>query len=89
MILEIWWVWLAGAVVLAILEMIAPAYVFLGFAVGAAVVGIAMWLGLVLAWPWLVLAFALVSLASWLVLRVALGVRQGQVKVWHRDINED
>ncbi|MGC9419990.1 MAG: NfeD family protein [Rhodovulum sp.] len=89
MILEIWWVWLAAAAGLAILEMLAPAYVFLGFAIGAAVVGTALALGLALAWPWLILVFALVSLVTWLGLRAVLGVRRGQVKVWDRDINED
>ncbi len=84
-----WWVWLAAAAVLGLLELLAPAYVFLGFAVGAAVVGVALWLGLSLAWPWLVLIAAVVALAAWLALRKALGVRPGQVKVWDRDINED
>ncbi|TCP39706.1 NfeD family protein [Rhodovulum marinum] len=89
MILEIWWVWLAAAAGLAILEMLAPAYVFLGFAIGAAAVGTALWFGLALTWPWLMLVFALVSLVAWLGLRAVLGVRKGQVKVWDRDINED
>ncbi|MBN2905293.1 MAG: hypothetical protein JXJ18_01135 [Rhodobacteraceae bacterium] len=86
---EIWWVWLAGAAVLAILEILAPAFVFLGFAIGAAVVGAALWLGLSVGWPWLVMGFAVVSLIAWLGLRAALGVRKGQVKIWDRDINEN
>lgn len=87
--LTVWWVWLAAAVILAILEMVAPAYVFLGFAVGAAVVGTALWIGLSVAWPWLVLMCAVVSVLAWLALRKVLGVRAGQVKVFTRDINED
>ncbi|RAP40476.1 hypothetical protein BYZ73_14635 [Rhodovulum viride] len=89
MMLETWWVWLAGAAALGILELVAPVQVFLGFAVGAAAVGGALWLGLSVAWPWLFLICAVVSGLAWLVLRQMLGVRRGQVKVWHDDINEN
>ncbi|ARE38649.1 Putative activity regulator of membrane protease YbbK [Rhodovulum sp. P5] len=84
-----WWVWLAAAGVLGILELLAPSYMFLGFAIGAGSVGVALWLGLDLALPWLVLCAAVVALVSWLVLRRLLGVRAGQIKIWDRDINED
>ncbi|ANB33437.1 hypothetical protein [Rhodovulum sulfidophilum] len=86
--LETWWVWLAGAAVLAILEILAPVQVFFGVAVGAAAVGIALWLGLAVAWPWLLVIWGLVAGLSWLVLRRALGVRKGQVRIWDDDINE-
>ncbi|OLS47334.1 hypothetical protein BV392_14765 [Rhodovulum sulfidophilum] len=88
MMLETWWVWLAGAAVLAILEILAPVQVFFGVAVGAAAVGIALWLGLAVAWPWLLVIWGLVAGLSWLVLRRALGVRKGQVRIWDDDINE-
>ncbi|MEO1046683.1 MAG: hypothetical protein AAFX04_14705, partial [Pseudomonadota bacterium] len=39
--------------------------------------------------PFALLFFAICSLVAWLVLRKVLGVRQGQVKIWDRDINED
>ncbi|MBK5925598.1 hypothetical protein CCR90_17855 [Rhodovulum sulfidophilum] len=86
--LETWWGWLAGAAVLAILEILAPVQVFFGVAVGAAAVGIALWLGLAVAWPWLLVIWGLVAGLSWLVLRRALGVRKGQVRIWDDDINE-
>ena len=35
-----WWVWAAAAVVLAVLEVFVPAYLFLGFAGGAAVIAL-------------------------------------------------
>ncbi len=90
-----WWVWLIAAILLGILEMLAPAYIFLGFALGAAVTGVVLLIGGPLAvWltgslPVLFLFFALASLISWFVLRRALGVRKGQVKVFDHDINED
>ena len=33
--------------------------------------------------------FAVVSVAAWLVLRRTMGVREGQVKIWSRDINDN
>jgi len=82
------WVWLAGALVLAILEVILPGFVLLGFAIGAAIVGAILFLGISVSGPMLVLIFAVVSLISWLALRRVLGVRRGQMKTFDQDINE-
>ena len=95
MIWSLGWVWLVGALILAFLEVLVPAYVFLGFAIGAAATGLVLliggplagWLGASL--PAMVLFFAVLSLLSWLGLRRVLGVRKGQVKTFDRDINED
>jgi len=87
---QLWWVWLAGGVGLAIAEIFLPGFVFLGFAAGAAATGVLMGLGLLgghLAW--VLLVFALASLAAWAGLRRAAGVRKGQIKLWDRDINEN
>ncbi len=95
MIWAIWWAWLVGALALAILEIFLPGFVFLGFALGAAVTGILMAVGGPLAaamtgsLPLTMLVFAVASLISWIALRRVVGVRRGQVKVWDRDINED
>ncbi|MBY6004135.1 hypothetical protein KUV62_09465 [Salipiger bermudensis] len=85
----LWWVWMAAAVLLLVLEVLAPGFIFLGFAIGAAVVGVWLLAGYALAWVWLLLIFAVVSLIAWLVLRQLVGVRKGQIKLWDRDINED
>lgn len=84
-----WWVWLAGALVLAILEVLAPGFVFLGFAVAAAIVGL-MLLGpaALLSVPVLLLLFAALSLVTWLLLRRFFALPKGQVKTFHHDINE-
>ena len=91
---DVWWVWVVGGIVLAILEVFAPGFIFLGFAVGAVVVGFLLALGGSLA-AWLsssvsmmLLVFALCSLVAWLVLRRMEGVRKGQKKLWDTDINE-
>ena len=88
----VWWVWIVGALALAFLEVLAPAQVFLGFAAGAAVTGLALLIGvpgLSGSLPATLLLFAILSLIAWIVIRRAVGIRKGQVKVWDRDINED
>ena len=89
---SVWWMWIVGAFALAFLEVIAPAQIFLGFAVGAAVTGLALLIGvpgLAGSLPATLLVFAILSLVAWIVIRKVVGVREGQVKVWDRDINED
>ena len=95
MIWSVWWAWLAGAMVLGILEIFAPGFVFLGFAIGAAMTGILIAVGGPLAaamagsLPVTLLVFAVTSLIAWILLRRVLVIREGQVKVFDRDINED
>ncbi len=86
---QIWWVWAAAALALAIFEMLAPGYIFLGFAIGAAVVAVLLWAGASFSLPWLLVIMAGVALLSWLVLRQVFGIRKGQVKIIRHDINED
>ncbi len=85
-----WWIWMAAGVVLAVLETIVPAYIFLGFAVGAFGTGGLLWIGVPLAanLPLLFFIFALLSLLAWIVLRKSLGVRDGQVKTFDHDVND-
>ncbi|WP_095587499.1 NfeD family protein [Actibacterium ureilyticum] len=89
MMWSLWWVWLAAGVALGILEILAPGYVFLGFAIGAGVVGGLLAAGFSFSLSVLLVIFAILSLVSWLALRKIFGIRQGQVKVWDRDINDD
>ena len=88
----IWWVWIVAAILLAIIEVFVPAFVFLGLAVGALVVGVSLGFGLLgivgISVPMLLLLFAVASVVAALGLRSVLGVRRGQVKHWDSDINE-
>lgn len=87
--LTVWWVWIVAGFALGVLEVLVPGFIFLGFAIGAVVTGILVGLGLApSSLAALILIFAVVSLVAWYVLRKTLGVRQGQVKVWDKDINE-
>ena len=84
----VWWVWVVAAVALAVLEVLLPGFVFLGFAISAAVMALLVGVGLLGgSVSVLVLVFAVLALVAWLGLRRAVGVTKGQVKVWDKDIN--
>ncbi len=85
-----WWVWVVAGVALAALEVLAPGYFFLGFAIGAVSVGVIMWTGLVsFGLPGALLAFAVISLIGWAVLRAVFPRQSGDVKLWDHDINDN
>ncbi|MDF2141125.1 hypothetical protein [Paenirhodobacter sp. CAU 1674] len=84
------WVWVAGGVVLAALEMLAPGFYLLGLAAGALLVGVLVWVGVMgTSLPVMVLVMAVTAVPVWLIARRLVGVRAGQVKRWDRDINEN
>lgn len=91
-----WWVWGLAALALGVVEMLAPAQVFLGFAIGAGAVSGLLWLdGL----GWLTgllggreaagvaLVFAVASLVAWLGLRAVLGPAR-RARVFEDDVND-
>jgi len=85
-----WWAWMAFALLLGILEMLLPAFIFLGFALGAFAMAILLALGLFsISWGWTLVLFASFSLLAYILLRLLVGLRPGQVKVWTKDINDD
>lgn len=85
-----WWIWLAAALVLGILEMLVPAYIFMGFAIGAALTGIALAVGLFggAGLSMTLVIFAALSLAGYIAMRAAFGAPGGSVKKWDTDIND-
>lgn len=84
-----WWAWVVAGFAIGVLEILMPGYIFLGFAIGAATVGVLLGLGLVQGGPYfLVFVFAVISVLAWAILRRTMGVRTGQVKLWHKDIND-
>jgi membrane protein implicated in regulation of membrane protease activity len=84
----VWWAWVVAGFVLGILEVAVPGYIFLGFAIGAVLTGVVAGIGLTASLPLLLLIFAVLSVIAWLALRRVMGVRDNQVKVWDRDIND-
>lgn len=86
----VWWAWIAAGFAIGIIEVALPGFIFLGFAGGAILVGVLLGLGLVggESLSLLLMIFAFASLVVWGGLRLAIGTRPGQVKVWDRDIND-
>ncbi|MGE4325505.1 MAG: NfeD family protein [Pseudodonghicola sp.] len=85
----IWWLWIAAALVLATLEVLVPGFVFLGFAFGALGVGLLLLLiGAALTLAPLLLIFALLSLAAWVVMRRLFPHSSGQTRIIDKDIND-
>lgn len=84
----VWWVWIVAGVALAVLEVLVPGFVFLGFAISAGLVGVLVGAGVLGGnVPVLALVFAVLALVAWLVLRRMVGIKEGQVKIWDKDIN--
>ncbi len=85
----VWWVWMVAGFGLGVLEVLAPGFIFLGFAVGAVVTGLLVAIGLTGSLPMLLVLFAALSGAAWLILRARFGKVEGQVKIWHKDVNDN
>ena len=87
-----WWAWAIVALTFAFFEIILPAFVFLGMAIGAASVSLFMLLGGVEVLGGSVAAtlvvFAVASLIATLILRKVFELPKGQVKTFDSDIND-
>jgi len=80
---------MSGALVLATLEVLIPGYIFLGFAIGAAMMGLLILFGVSATGLALTLVvFAVLSLISYLAMRKYFGLKTGQVKIWDTDVND-
>ena len=85
----LWWVWVAVAIVLGVLEVLAPAFVFLGFLAGALGTALLVGLGLDTGIGGTLLIFAVLSAVAYGVLRMWLAVHKGSARIVERDINEN
>jgi membrane protein implicated in regulation of membrane protease activity len=88
MLASVWWVWLSAALALATLEVIVPGYIFLGFAVGAALLGLILLIVPIASLPIIMVIFAVLSLGAYLAMRRIFGLPGQKPKVWDRDIND-
>lgn len=85
----LWWVWLSAALLFALIEILAPGFLFLGFALGAlAMSGITAFALVSLSLSAKVAVFALLSLVAWVFLRRAFKPPTGTVKTFDHDIND-
>lgn len=91
MLASVWWVWLSAALGLATLEVIVPGYIFLGFAIGAALVGLLLLIVPIVpiaSMPLILVIFAALSLGAYLAMRRVFGLPGQTPKIWERDIND-
>ncbi|MEP3348087.1 MAG: hypothetical protein ABJN34_16945 [Litoreibacter sp.] len=90
-----YWVWFTLALVLGVLEVLMPGYILLGFALAAGLIGLVFAVGvgpaeaMMNSLPVTLSVFGGASLLVWLGLRHYFGRREGQVKVWDKDINDN
>ena len=87
-----WWAWAIVALTFTFFEIILPAFVFLGMAIGAAFVSLFMLLGggefLGGSVATTLVFFAVASLIATLILRRVFALPKGQVKTFDSDIND-
>ena len=87
--LSLWWVWLCAALVFGLVEVLAPGFIFLGFALGALIMsGIVAFSLLNLSLSAKLAVFAILSLIAWYGLRRAFKPPTGTVKTFEHDIND-
>ncbi|MEL6839742.1 MAG: hypothetical protein AAFP85_10645 [Pseudomonadota bacterium] len=84
-----WWVWMSAALILATIEVLVPSFISLGFALGAAMMGLLIIFGISASGLALTLAvFAALSLVAYLLMRKFFALPTGQVKIWDKDVND-
>lgn len=87
--LSLWWAWICIALVLGVVELLVPGFIFLGFAIGALVMAgvVAVFAGINV--PALLAIFAILSLLAWIGLRIAFRHQSSGARIVTRDINEN
>jgi len=89
MMWSVWWVWIVAGFALGVLEVLAPGFIFLGFAAGALATGVLIGFGIPDdSLPLLLFIFAVLSVLAWLGMRQIFGVRSGKKRAWDKDIND-
>lgn len=88
-LVAIWWVWLAAALGLAVLEVLIPGFIFLGFAIGAVAMTLLVALfPTLMSAPMAIAVFTGLSLVSWMVLRVVFRKQSSGARRVTHDIND-
>ncbi len=86
--LSLWWVWLSAALIFGLIEILAPGFLFLGFALGALAMTVLVAVGAGLSVSAKLAVFALLSLIGWFALRRMFRAPTGSVKTFDHDIND-
>lgn len=89
-LLSLWWVWLAAALVLGLIELLAPAFIFLGFSIAAVIMAGLAAFGVLPTGPAAMFAvFAALALMAWIGLRVFFKSPTPNVKTFREDVNDN
>lgn len=87
--LSLWWMWICIALVVGLIELLAPGFIFLGFALGALVMAAVVFVVQGLSVPVMMALFAILSLIAWIVLRQVFKRQSSGARIVTRDINEN
>ena len=88
-IIEPWLAWVAFGIVLMLLELLMPSYLFLCFGFGAIGTGITLALGMTMSAQYLMLLFSIASLISWVLLRQVFKLPKENVQTFDQGINDN
>ena len=80
---------MAFGIVLMLLELMMPSYLFFGFGFGAIVTGITLALGMTMSAQYLMLLFSIASLISWVLLRQVFKLPKENVQTFDQGINDN
>ena len=86
--MSLWWVWICVALAVGILELLAPGFIFLGFALGALAMAVVVFVLPATNVPALLAMFAVLSLIGWIVLRMVFRRQSSGARVVTEDINK-
>jgi len=86
--LSYWWVWICIALVLGLVELLAPGFIFLGFAIGALAMAVMVFVLPATNIPALLAMFAILSLIGWVLLRILFRRQSNDVRIVTHDIND-
>lgn len=86
--LSLWWMWICIALVVGLIELLAPGFIFLGFALGALVMAAVVFVAPGMSVPLMLALFAILSLISWILLRQIFKRQSSGARIVTRDIND-
>ena len=87
-LVNIWWAWLTAALVLALIEVMAPGFIFLGFALGALAMTAIVLFATGFTVPVALALFAGLSLLGWIALRIIFRNQRSGARFFEHDIND-
>ncbi len=87
--LALWWVWVAAALVLALIELVLPGSIFLGFALGALAMAAVVTFSTLANTAALLALFAVLSLLAWVALKLVFRRQSSGARIVTHDINDN